>query len=110
MGGSLKNHHDTVSKCSTTVRFLRGSLPIGFSSGKIGLSIAEHVIEADISIPTNCTSGTCGTCLVRLVSGSIELPETLPPGLDDYLVDQGGVLACCMSPTEDIVVDILPPI
>lgn len=110
MGGPLKSRKTVGREESTTVRFFRGSLPIGTSSSKDAMDIIDHAEAADVSIPTNCTSGTCGTCLVRLMSGHVEIPEPIPPGIDDFLIDQGGVLACCMSPTGDIEVDTIPPI
>ena len=36
-----------------------------------------------IIIPTSCTSGTCGTCMVKLISGTIAVSEPLPEGLDE---------------------------
>ena len=43
--------------------------------------IVEIAELAGVDIPTNCTSGNCGTCLVRLISGEVDLPEELPLGL-----------------------------
>jgi len=68
------------------INFFRGDLPIGMASVDDDLTIVEIALNAGIDIPTNCTSGTCGTCLVRLKSGNIEYPEELPPGLDDFLM------------------------
>ena len=110
MGGPLKRERAVDFDKSTTVRFFRGSLPIGTSQSDTIDAITEHAIEAEVTIPTNCTSGTCGTCLVRLISGEVEIPESLPPGIDDFLVSQGGILACCMPPIGDIEIDIIPPL
>ena len=67
-------------------------------------------INAGVDIPTNCTSGTCGTCLVRLKKGQIKYPDELPPGLDDYLVKEGGFLSCCMIPEGACEIDVIPPL
>ena len=29
---------------------------------------------------------------------------------DDYLVDQGGILSCCLVPEDDCDIDIIPPL
>ncbi|MEC9478397.1 MAG: 2Fe-2S iron-sulfur cluster-binding protein, partial [Candidatus Thermoplasmatota archaeon] len=59
---------------------------------------------------TNCTSGNCGTCLVRLKSGVIDYPDSLPPGLDKSLVEDGGVLSCCMQAVGTCDIDVIPPL
>ncbi len=92
------------------VRFFRGPellATVKISSRTPFAQIAEN---AGIDIPTNCTSGNCGTCLVRLIDGLVELPEPLPPGLDQYLVDRGGILSCCLAPDDDCDIDIIPPL
>ena len=77
-----------------TIRFFRGNLPLGIIKKDPSLTVVEMAINAGVDIPTNCTSGTCGTCLVRLKKGQIKYPDELPPGLDDYLVKEGGFLSC----------------
>ena len=49
-----------------TIRFFRGNLPLGIIKKDPSLTVVEMAINAGVDIPTNCTSGTCGTCLVRL--------------------------------------------
>ena len=74
------------------VRFLQGAKLLGQTPYVPGNTLVEHAKEAEVRIPTNCTSGTCGACMVTLLYGEVPLPETLPPGLDDYLVEeQAGV-------------------
>ncbi|MFQ3321722.1 MAG: 2Fe-2S iron-sulfur cluster-binding protein [Candidatus Poseidoniales archaeon] len=92
------------------IRFFRGNLPIGIGTIEPDLTIVEIAYNAGINIPTNCTSGTCGTCLVRLKKGFIDYPEDLPPGLDDFLVEEGGFLPCCMMPKGECEIDIIPPL
>jgi|GEM_PF-5503879 len=66
--------------------------------------------EAGVEIPTNCTSGTCGACMVTLMLGEVPLPNPLPPGLDDFLVEEGARLGCIGLPTGDVDIDIRPPL
>ena len=72
--------------------------------------IVEIAELAGVEIPTNCTAGNCGTCLVRLLSGQVDLPEELPPGLDDYIVAEGGILTCCLYPVGSCDIDVIPPL
>ena len=92
------------------VRFFRGELLIGSAEIIEDEPIVEVAERAGIDIPTNCTSGNCGTCLVRLKYGQIEYPNPLPPGLDEFLIEDGGILACCMEPEGACDIDVIPPL
>ena len=92
------------------VRFLQGAKLLGQTKLISGETIVEHAESAGVKIPTNCTSGTCGTCMVTLIEGKVDLPEILPPGLDDYLVERCARLGCIGVPLNDVDVDIRPPL
>ncbi len=92
------------------IRFLRGPHLLGQCAVNPGETIVEHAQACGVTIPTNCTSGTCGTCMVSLILGEVPLPEELPPGLDDFLVEEGARLGCIGVPRGDVDVDIRPPI
>ena len=92
------------------VRFLLGAKLLGQTPLIIGETIVEHAISAGVEIPTNCTSGTCGTCMITLSLGDIPVPETLPPGLDDYLIDNNARLGCIGCPVSECDIDIRPPL
>ncbi|MBT60889.1 MAG: hypothetical protein CMA63_04975 [Euryarchaeota archaeon] len=92
------------------IRFLQGPTLLGQTPFVPGKTLVEHAEEAGVYIPTNCTSGTCGACLVSLVYGDVPLPEELPPGLDDFLVEEGGRLGCIGVPNGDVDIDIRPPL
>ncbi|MAK40512.1 MAG: (2Fe-2S)-binding protein [Euryarchaeota archaeon] len=92
------------------IQFFRGKKLLGVGTIEDELSIIEIAKIAGVEIPSNCTSGTCGTCLVRLVQGKVEYPEELPPGLDEDIVEEGGILACCQIISESSIIDISPPI
>ena len=53
------------------VRFLQGANLLGQTPYVPGNTLVEHAEDADVSIPTNCTSGTCGTCMVTLLYGEM---------------------------------------
>ena len=92
------------------IRFLRGPHLLGQCPVNPGETIVEHAQACGITLPTNCTSGTCGTCMVSLILGEVPLPEELPPGLDDWLVEEGARLGCIGKPRGDVDIDIRPPI
>ena len=51
-----------------------------------GIDTVEHAEQAGVEIPTNCT-GTRGA-YGNTLFGDVPLPMELPPGLDDYLVEE----------------------
>ena len=69
------------------IRFLRGAKLLGQTNEIPGKSLVEHAHAANVDIPTNCTSGNCGSCMVTLLSGEVSLPNPLTPGLDEEIVD-----------------------
>tara|TARA_B100001250_G_C19790200_1_gene786113 strand:+ start:1680 stop:2012 length:333 start_codon:yes stop_codon:yes gene_type:complete len=92
------------------VRFLQGAKLLGQTKLVIGNTIVEHAEAAEVNLPTNCTSGTCGTCMITLIEGEVPIPEILPPGLDDHLVEQSARLGCIGCPITDCDIDIRPPL
>ena len=101
---------ESVGETLKLVRFMQGAKLLGQTRLVIGETLAEHAESAGVNLPTNCTSGTCGTCMVTLVRGKIPVPEILPPGLDDYLIEQEARLGCIGCPTTDCDIDIRPPL
>ena len=99
---------ESVGETLKLVRFMQGAKLLGQTRLVIGETLVEHAESAGVNIPTNCTSGTCGTCMVTLVRGKIPVPEILPPGLDDYLIEQEARLGCIGCPTTDCDIDIRP--
>jgi ferredoxin len=92
------------------IRFLRGSKLLGQTNEITGKSLVEHAHAANVEIPTNCTSGNCGSCMVSLLSGNVSLPDPLTPGLDEEIVAEGARLGCIGIPSGDVEIDILPPL
>ena len=92
------------------IRFLRGSKLLGQTTEITGKSLVEHALAANVEIPTNCTSGNCGSCMVTLLSGNVSLPDPLTPGLDEEIVAEGARLGCIVIPSWDVEIDILQPL
>ena len=99
-----------MSEETPVIRFFRGSKPMGTARVVPDTPIVEIAELAGVEIPTNCTSGNCGTCLVRLISGQVDLPDELPPGIDEDLVAAGGTLTCRILPIGSCDIDLIPPL
>ena len=108
--GALKSLFGTNPICFGTpsgsnIPFILDTSVSMINRGKIRVAARQGV-----SIPKNCTSGTCGTCLVTLVRGHVPIPDEIPPGLDEYLLGEGGILSCCLYPSSSCEIDVRPPL
>ena len=92
------------------VRFYRGQLLLGVTEIEPGTPLLDLAEAISVDIPRNCTSGNCGTCMCRIKSGSVEMPNPLPPGIDEDLIEEGAVLTCIGIPEGDIDIDLIPPL
>ena len=55
-----------------------------------GQTVLQAALDAGIDIPYSCRSGTCRTCISRVVSGSVEHD---PEYIDDLLIEAHEVAA-----------------
>ena len=92
------------------VRFYRGQLLLGVGEIEPDTPLLDLAEAIGVDIPRNCTSGNCGTCMCRIKSGSVSMPEILPPGIDEDLIEEGAVLTCIGIPEGDIDIDLIPPL
>ena len=102
--------HKENEKISGVIRFFRGSQLLGVSKHDGTDTISELSKLSGVEIPTNCTSGTCGTCMVTLNSGIVALPDELPPGLDLDLIENMARLSCIGIPSGDVDIEVRPPL
>ena len=93
-----------------TVRFYRGELLLGVAEIEPDTPLLDLAEAIGVEIPRNCTSGNCGTCMCRIKSGSVSMPEPLPPGIDEDLIEEGAVLTCIGIPEDNIEIDLIPPL
>lgn len=91
---------ETVSAVEFDVQFSKTGKSTKCAAGMTLLKAAQAV---KVRIQTSCGKGVCGTCRVKLVSGTVEMNHG--GGIRQREIDQGFVLACCSKPTSDIVVD-----
>ncbi len=66
-------------------------------------SLLDFAEDMGISLENGCRIGTCGTCKVKLISGSVTM-ET-EEGLDDSHKAGGMILPCVAVPESDLVID-----
>jgi len=93
-----------------TVLIYRGELLLGVTETEPDTPLLELAEAIGIEIPRNCTSGNCGTCMCRIKSGSVSMPEPLPPGIDEDLIEEGAVLTCIGIPEGAVEIDLIPPL
>ena len=93
-----------------TIRFYRGELLLGVAESQSDTPILELAEAIGIDIPRNCTSGNCGTCMCRLKSGIVSMPDPLPAGIDEDLIEDGATLTCVGIADGPVDIDLIPPI
>ncbi|MBT5229196.1 MAG: 2Fe-2S iron-sulfur cluster binding domain-containing protein [Methylococcales bacterium] len=81
-------------------------LPSGheYTSEK-GESILEAGLRHGKALDYSCNNGSCGECKARLVSGQIEKSHHFDYQFSREEKRNGTVLLCCMSATEDVVLE-----
>lgn len=63
-------------------------------------TVLQAATLAGIRLPSSCSSGACGTCKTRKLSGSVEMKHA--GGIRQREIDQGWVLLCCSKPGSDL--------
>jgi ferredoxin-NADP reductase len=62
-----------------------------------GTTILQTARQMGMAAPSSCESGSCATCMARLVEGEVEM--SVNNALTDDEVDEGWVLTCQSVPT-----------
>ena len=91
------------------IRFYRGEQLLGIAEIEAGIPLLELAEDVGIHIMRNCTSGNCGSCMCTLKSGTVPLPDPLPPGIDEELIERGAILTCIGIPEGECEIDLIPP-
>lgn len=68
---------------------------------RTGDTLLETARSAGLSPPSSCETGSCGTCMARLIEGSARMNNN--DALEDDDVAEGWVLTCQALPTSRIV-------
>ena len=73
---------------------------IAFAKGQP--SILDAASATGLEVPYSCTSGVCGTCRAKVLSGEVRMERNF--ALDKKEVDSGFILTCQAHPLTDRVV------
>jgi ferredoxin-NADP reductase len=66
-------------------------------------TILQAATAAGFRLPSSCSSGACGTCKTKKVSGQVDMKHA--GGIRQREIDQGFMLPCCSRPLGDVVLD-----
>lgn len=67
--------------------------------------ILEACLRHGVNLPHACTHGTCGTCKVEVVDGTVDLGEASSFALLDSERSEGKALICTARPTSDVTIE-----
>jgi len=65
-------------------------------------TILEAAYEAGVHLPYSCQSGSCGSCMVFLKHGEVEMDHG--GGISREEIQEGFILACCSKPKTNSVI------
>lgn len=68
--------------------------------------ILDAALRNGISLPYGCRSGSCGTCLGKVISGEIKYPEGLPLTLMEHEHEEGKAIFCVSVAKSDLVLEV----
>ena len=83
-----------------TVRYARSAVAHNTSPGETLLESSER---NGVLIPSGCRLGSCGTCMIKLLSGKVKMERG--EALNDELRSLGYILPCVSRPLSDITLD-----
>lgn len=66
-------------------------------------SILELAEANGIEIESECRQGYCGTCMVKLLSGKVDMENT--DGLEETDIENNMILTCSAVPKSDVVLE-----
>lgn len=67
---------------------------------KRGETLLSVLKKNKVVVPTGCKSGMCGTCQMKLISGTVDMNNQ--GGLSEQQVEAGNILACCSTLSENV--------
>tara|TARA_R110002096_G_scaffold257381_1_gene450805 strand:+ start:133735 stop:134787 length:1053 start_codon:yes stop_codon:yes gene_type:complete len=67
---------------------------------KRGETLLSVLKKNKVVVPTGCKSGMCGTCQMKLISGTVDMNHQ--GGLSEQQINAGYILACCSTLSENI--------
>jgi len=83
------------------IRLARAGMTFYAWPGETVLAAAKR---AGVAIASSCSQGICGTCIARLLEGTVDMQHA--GGIRQREIDKGLRLLCCSTPTSDLVLDL----
>jgi len=68
--------------------------------------ILEGGLRHGLSMHYECSNGTCGTCVAKLIDGNVKQIQHHDFALTEDQKNQGEFLMCCNAPASDIVLEL----
>lgn len=68
--------------------------------------ILDAALRQGIDLPYGCKSGSCGTCLGKVVSGEIHYPEGLPLTVMEHEHLEGKAVFCVSIAKSDLILEV----
>lgn len=68
--------------------------------------ILDAALRQGIDLPYGCRSGSCGTCLGKVLEGEIEYPEGLPLTIMEHEHQQGKAVFCVSVAKSDLILEV----
>ncbi len=82
------------------VTFKKRGVTVDVAEDEYILEEAEH---AGLTLPYDCRSGTCTTCMHKCLEGEVD--QDLAFAISDQELENGYRLICIGSPLSDVVLD-----
>ena len=77
-----------------------------------GETVLAAGLRQGFALPFGCQSGSCGSCRVRLIAGTVEYAAQYasgPPALSEGEIDAGYILMCLAQPQSDLTLQLHQP-
>lgn len=71
-----------------------------------GETVLQAAIRQGYEFPYSCGSGTCGTCMGRVLSGNYTYGDVNPYALDEVANGENFALFCSVKPTSDMIIEV----
>ena len=71
-----------------------------------GETVLAAVLRQGFAIPYSCRGGTCGSCMGKIVSGTVVYPDGEPDALSEVEAAIGQALFCQAVPTSNLEIEV----
>lgn len=71
-----------------------------------GETVLDAALRQGFEFPYSCGSGTCGTCMGKVLAGNYTYADVEPYALDDAAENENFALFCSVRPTSDMIIEL----